>query len=424
PTLTTTALTNITPTSATGGGTISSDGGEEITATGLVFSNTSNMPTLSDSKTSSTTTSGTFISELIGLTSGKNYYVRAYATNSVGTGYGNVTIFSTGNAGPEAKAIKISGDKSVGALLTGTYAYYDAENNSETGTTFQWYVANDSIGAAQTPITGATAITFTVTDSQKDRFIRLGITAKASAGTSPGIETRSYWLGPIGGEVITFTYNGKSVTYGVITSSATGRKWMDRNLGAQRAATSYDDYRGYGDLFQWGRVADGHQLITWTASSGEGAGTAVNGATVTLSTTDMPVNPLFIIIPGNPLPSDWLSIPNNNLWKAPTYINNPCPVGWHIPTEVEWIAENLQPFWPLGFDQLKLTAGGMRHPGSGKVLASGFVEAGRTGWYWSSEGYSNGYTPSFRITDGDVGAGIKSTQVRANGFSCRCIKNQ
>ncbi|MDO5968527.1 hypothetical protein Q4Q35_01790, partial [Flavivirga aquimarina] len=47
-----------------------------------------------------------------------------------------------------------------------------------------------------------------------------------------------------------------------ITSSATGKIWMDRNLGASQVATSSNDADAYGDLYQWGRAADGHESRT------------------------------------------------------------------------------------------------------------------------------------------------------------------
>ena len=49
---------------------------------------------------------------------------------------------------------------------------------------------------------------------------------------------------------------------GVVTNPATGRTWMDRNLGASRVATGNTDAEAYGDLYQWGRAADGHQKET------------------------------------------------------------------------------------------------------------------------------------------------------------------
>lgn len=73
---------------------ITSDGGQSISARGISWS-TSEMPTISDFKTEDGTGSGIFTSELTGLLEETLYYVRAYATNSEGTSYGNQLSFST-----------------------------------------------------------------------------------------------------------------------------------------------------------------------------------------------------------------------------------------------------------------------------------------------------------------------------------------
>lgn len=87
PTLTTAALSSITTATATGGGTISNDGGATVTARGVCW-NTSPAPTVTNSKTTDGSGSGSFISNISGLSASTTYYVRAYATNSVGTAYG------------------------------------------------------------------------------------------------------------------------------------------------------------------------------------------------------------------------------------------------------------------------------------------------------------------------------------------------
>ncbi|MEI7980784.1 MAG: FISUMP domain-containing protein [Bacteroidota bacterium] len=98
PTVTTTAVSDITQTTATGGGDVTSDGGEAVTARGVCWS-TSQNPTIADYITSDGTGTGMFSSSITGLTPNTLYYVRAYATNSVGTGYGDEVSFTT-TAGP------------------------------------------------------------------------------------------------------------------------------------------------------------------------------------------------------------------------------------------------------------------------------------------------------------------------------------
>jgi uncharacterized protein (TIGR02145 family) len=96
-TLTTTAVTSITQLTAVSGGTITSNGGGTITTSGICWATAAN-PTTGDSKTTDGTASGSFSSNLTGLTSGTLYHVRAYATNSAGTAYGNDLSFTTNPA--------------------------------------------------------------------------------------------------------------------------------------------------------------------------------------------------------------------------------------------------------------------------------------------------------------------------------------
>lgn len=94
PIVTTTDITYITATSAISGGDVTDDGGLEITARGVCWSTLHN-PTISNQHTSDGSGSGLFTSNLTGLTQNVKYYVRAYATNSKGTNYGNEKEFTT-----------------------------------------------------------------------------------------------------------------------------------------------------------------------------------------------------------------------------------------------------------------------------------------------------------------------------------------
>jgi len=87
PNVTTTAITSITATSAVSGGNVISQGGSVVTARGVCYSINPN-PTLSNSFTTNSAGTGTFVSNLTGLTQNTTYYLRAYATNSYGTSYG------------------------------------------------------------------------------------------------------------------------------------------------------------------------------------------------------------------------------------------------------------------------------------------------------------------------------------------------
>ncbi|MDG1516992.1 MAG: hypothetical protein P8Q42_03105, partial [Flavobacteriales bacterium] len=115
------------------------------------------------------------------------------------------------------------------------------------------------------------------------------------------------------GTYFTFTWQD-------VTNPSTGLTWMDRNLGAQRVALSSTDDKAYGDLYQWGRSADGHQCRT-------------SSTTATNASDETPGDALFIYETSSPY--DWLTTQNDNLWQGVDGTNNPCPGGYRLPTETE-----------------------------------------------------------------------------------------
>ena len=94
PEVTTTIISAVTNSGATGGGNVTNDGGAPVSNRGICWSQSHN-PSVSDSHTSDGSGTGAFISDMAGLSSNNYYYVRAYATNNAGTGYGSEVVFST-----------------------------------------------------------------------------------------------------------------------------------------------------------------------------------------------------------------------------------------------------------------------------------------------------------------------------------------
>jgi plastocyanin len=115
-TLTTTSVTSITSTTAVSGGNITSEGIAAVTARGVCWSTTAN-PTTTDSKTVDGDGIGQFVSNLTGLTDGTIYHVRAYATNSAGTAYGNEISF-TATSTPQSNEVSIKGMAFIPQSLT------------------------------------------------------------------------------------------------------------------------------------------------------------------------------------------------------------------------------------------------------------------------------------------------------------------
>ena len=145
PSVTTNAVTHIIQTSALGGGNVTSDGGATITARGVCWS-TSQNPTISDSHTTlSYAGTGSFTTDITGLTANTTYYVRAYATNSIGTAYGNQVSFMTPEAPPTGGA---NGLFSVSATQQ---VYFSQGNLQYQASTNTWRFAEnqyDKIGAS------------------------------------------------------------------------------------------------------------------------------------------------------------------------------------------------------------------------------------------------------------------------------------
>ena len=188
-----------------------------------------------------------------------------------------------------------------------------------------------------------------------------------------------------------------------VLNPATGKIWMDRNLGASRAATSSTDEQAYGDLYQWGRATDGHQLRT-------------SGTTSTLSSSDTPGHGNFILAPDSPW--DWRSPQNDNLWRGVNRTNNPCPSGYRLPTEAEWEAERQS--WSSNnaagafASPLKLPVAGYR-----RYITGSLFNVGSNGLYSSSS--VDGSFSRFLLFS-STGARLISYS-RASGYSVRCLKD-
>jgi hypothetical protein len=197
PIVETVGVTQITDSSVKVGGRITSDGGHVITSSGFCWSTVTTGPTLSDDTILVNAVGGAFVTELKSLDPSSTYYVRAYAVNELGVGYGSVFTVNTLNAVPVAKQVKIEGVAIIDSVLRGSYVYFDFENDPDSGTVLQWYSAADTVSDIDIPIPGADSTAYTVSISDTLRYIRLGVTPLSSAGTSPGSTVKSNWLGPV-----------------------------------------------------------------------------------------------------------------------------------------------------------------------------------------------------------------------------------
>ncbi len=185
PILETLTITEITEFTAVSGGNITSNGGKEIISRGVCWS-LNTLPTILDNITSDGTEIGEFKSSILNLNEDTNYYLRSYATNSIGTSYGNELSFRTNSLFPNCGKIEdidgniystvTIGDKcwmkenlstskyrngddipqvqnssEWASLKTGAWCYFENGNGTlvtDRGKIYNWYAVNDSRGLA------------------------------------------------------------------------------------------------------------------------------------------------------------------------------------------------------------------------------------------------------------------------------------
>ncbi|AIP99176.1 hypothetical protein Q785_04855 [Ornithobacterium rhinotracheale ORT-UMN 88] len=180
-----------------------------------------------------------------------------------------------------------------------------------------------------------------------------------------------------------------------------GRTWLNNNLGADYAnvnsrhfnptqqATSKTDYKAYGSLFQWGREANGHELVDWTGST---SGRVVHSN---------------------------LSWSSNNSSSLTTY-HDPCPNGYHTPSKSEWeqllgvVGSGNSNMW--NERKLNLPVAGYRDGTSG----SQFYGTGRSGYYWLST--QRGSRLAWQLYFYSSDSYMNST-FRSIGQPVRCLKD-
>ena len=185
PSVTTVSVSGITTTGAVSGGNVTNNGGDEVTARGVCWGTTQN-PTLGTSKTSDGKGNGTFASNITGLTASMNYHVRAYATNSVGTAYGNELTFITASTVPGAPTIGTANAGNAQATVIFTEPA-DNGGSAITGYTVTSNPGNITGTGSASPITitgltNGVTYTFTVTATNANGT---GLASSASNPVTP-----------------------------------------------------------------------------------------------------------------------------------------------------------------------------------------------------------------------------------------------
>ena len=384
-TLITNSATSITSTSATSGGIISSDGGATVTARGVCWSTSSN-PTTSNSKTSDGTDQGSFTSAITGLTPGTTYYLRAYATNSSGTAFGNEISFTTVAGLPTISTSAIS---SITATSASSGGNVTSSGATVTARSVCWSTSSHptTSNSKTSDGTGQGSFTSAITGLTPGMTYYLRAYATYSTGTAYGNEisfTTLAGLPTISTSAI-FSITSTSASSGGNVTSNGGKMIISRGVcwsTSSNPTTSNSkttDGTGQGSFtspmtgLTPGRT---YYLRAYaTNSSGTAYGNEITFTTKNLTVTDVDGNIYSTVTigtqvwlasnlkttrynDGTPIPlvtnSDaWFKLKtpgycwyNNDVSNKETYgamynwyaVNTAklCPKGWHVPSVAEW----------------------------------------------------------------------------------------
>ncbi len=407
PVVTTAGVSGITQTASSSGGNVTGDGGAEVTARGVCW-NTSENPTTTNSKTSDGTGTGTFTSSLTQLTPGTKYYVKAYATNEAGTGYGSQLSFTTWE------------------VLLATLTTSDVTSITKISAVSGGNITSDGGGTVTARgVCWSTRENPTTADS------------KTSDGSGIG----------------SFTSN--------ITGLSAGNTYYVRAYAINNAGTSYASQRSFNTPEDIGAIIFNPSLTYGTVADIEGntyktiqIGTQIWMAE-NLKTTKYNDGTAIPNVTGG---TEWGSLTSDGYcWynnDPSTYkavygalynsyaVNkgNLCPTGWHVPINDEWAT--LLNFPNVHGEKLKETGtihwsvyGGTNEsgftalPGGVRELPSaGYYEGyhilGSNGYYWTSSPY---YSPpgqqGWVIIDNFTHSVAWANYYKYLGCSVRCLKD-
>ncbi len=399
PEITTVAVTEVTLNSAVSGGTIVADGGEDITAKGVCWSTSAN-PTIADTKTSDGTGSASYSSNIVGLSEGTTYYVRAYATNEVGTAYGNELTFTTNAVtGATLTTTQVSAVTSTSATAGGDITSDGGGNITARGVCWGTAPNPTVAGSKTTNGTGSGVFTGSLTPLADGTVYYYRAYATNSSGTTYGQEFQ--FITPvtdIEGNVYQTVKIGSQV-------------WMAENL----KTTKYNDDSAIPNVIdntEWPALRTG--AYCW-ANNDEATHKPLYGA-------------LY----------NWYAIETGKL----------CPTGWHVPTDIDYMALEMSlgmtqaeadgTTW-RGTDQgtkLKSTTGwltdgngsntsgfnalpaGYRFYGDGTTKGLGLIT-----YFWTSN-YVDDLIATYRRLDAEETAVYRDATHKEAGKSVRCVKNQ
>lgn len=212
---------------------------------------------------------------------------------------------------------------------------------------------------------------------------------------------------------VSFTYYGQPVAYTTVRGSD-GKIWLQQNLGSTKVSTQIADDASYGDIFQWGRWADGHQLRNSSVTNAPSSNSPIGLAGISSYVIGSPE-----WWASNALTDQWTAA---NVSAITSSIGaDPCKAvgpGWKMPSQAEWTAivnaESISNPTTAYGSHLKLPAGGFRGSSDGA-----YTFVGKRGYFWSSD--TSGLGGKYLYV-GTTIANPSSGAPRGQGASVRCIK--
>ena len=451
PTVTTSAMSGITDNSATCGGNVTSDGGASVTARGVCWS-TSQNPTVSDSHTTDGSGTGNFTSNITGLTAGTTYYVRAYATNSVGTAYGTQGIFMTSADIPSVTTLSVSNETATTAISGGIITSDGGASITARGVC--WSTSqNPTVSSNHTTDgSGAGSFTSNITGLTANTTYYVRAYATNSAGTAYGNEvnfTTADGSTLQGGQPCPGTPTVTDHEGNVYNTVQIGNQcWMRDNLrtttspstGTYLIPAVSTDYTYTGKQALWYN----NDPATY-ASMNYGLLYNWNAAVDTFNTAygELSVN---------------TSIYNAVSVTFTSHRRGICPAGWHLPSNAEWTAmtdyvssqservcggntvyiakaladsvgwNSYSGTCNVGNDQSANNATGFSAVPAGLHRSSWFSNAGDDAYFWSSSQYENmtwNTTASayLRHMYGYYAYVGRYYDIKADGYSVRCLRD-
>jgi len=397
PEVSTTSLSSITSWSATSGGNVTNAGGSTVTARGVCWSSTQN-PTTANSKTSDGTGTGTFTSSITGLLPGSTYYVKAYATNAIGTTYGSQLTLNTPKTTPTLTTTSPTNITNNSASSGGNITNDGGALVTERG--ICWSTSqNPTKSNSKNPNgTGTGSFTSSLSGLTSGTTYYVRAYATNSMGTGYGDQLAFLSQGPVSGTITDVDGN-------IYHAVAIGTQiWMVENLKTTH-------YRN-GDLIN--NLANG---TSWAAAT-SGAYCWYNNNFATFK-------------------ADYGALYNGYVVSDP---RNIAPTGWHVPTNMEWYTlinfvggllyagDNLKEagsaHWQLPITFCTNSYGFTALPSGyrDEISSSPFLWITSEGYWWTSSSFNAEASYCYHISSGttEIVSVILPVQM---GVSIRCIKD-